>query len=162
MVSRVRLVLPCLLLVAAALCGCHGAPPPAQPQVNIVPTPPPAKDPTPVPPTPPAPSKVTEAVNALLSQPGSSPFPKGTHLKSAVVTDGVAVLDFSKEFNALGNSGDSVESQAQKALQAALAAIPEVQKMRVTVEGKPYDSQVTDWITPFPVRNDTTKAGGGQ
>jgi len=101
-------------------------------------------------------------VNALLAQPGSSPFPKGTQLKSAVVTDGVAVLDFSKEFNALGNSGDSVESQAQKALKAALAPFPEVQKMRVTVEGKPYDSQVTDWSTPFSVRNDTTKAGGGQ
>jgi spore germination protein GerM len=84
---------------------------------------------------------VKDSVTALLAESGSSPFPKGTRLLSVDIKDGVAALDFSKEFNRLANSGDSTESQAQKALCAALAKFPDVQKMHVTVEGKSFDSQ---------------------
>ncbi len=92
----------------------------------------------------------------LLAQQSESdhPFiPKGTKLLSADFKDGVASLDFSREFSTLADSGDTVESQAQKALRRALARINGVEKMRVTVEGKPFESQATDWNTPFPVRD---------
>ncbi len=118
---------------------------------------------------------IKDAVEKLLAQQDASdhPFiPKGTKLLSADYKDGVATLDFSKEFNALAEHGDTVESKAQKALQRALAGVHGVEKMRVTVEGKPFDSQATDWNTPFPVRDsgsdtDTNRlnasaAGSGQ
>jgi germination protein M len=96
----------------------------------------------------------------LIAQKGGSPFPAGTQLVGVSLKEGVATLDFSKEFNALANSGDSVESAAQKALRSTLAQFPEVQKMRVTVEGKAFDSQNTDWTTPFPVRDGAPGTGG--
>ena len=40
-----------------------------------------------------------------------------------------------------------------------LAQFPTVKKMRVTVEGKPFDSQATDWSTPFPVREESASTG---
>jgi hypothetical protein len=160
MFNRLRFAGPFLVLVAAALCGCHSAPTvapvPSPPVVSAPPgqttasTPAPTSEPTPI----------KDALTGLLAQSGSSPFPKGTQLKSVSVKDGVATLDFSKEFNALANNGDTTESLAQKSLCAALAKFPEVQKMHVTVEGKPFDSQNTDWTTPFPVRDNAKSAGG--
>ena len=79
-------------------------------------------------------------------------FPKGAKLETVTVHEGVAALDFSPEFGRLSSLGDSTESRAQKQLRSALAKFPEIQKMTVTVHGKPYDSQMTDWTTPFPVR----------
>ena len=73
-------------------------------------------------------------------------------MESVSVRGGIAALDFSPEFNQLSNMGDSTESGAQKQLRAALAKFPEIKKMQVTVRGKPFDSQATDWTTPFPVR----------
>lgn len=78
-------------------------------------------------------------------------FPTGTRLKSIKLEEGVATLDFSSEFNGLANMGESGESLAQQKLQATLAKFPNVEKMRVTVEGHSFDSQATDWNTPFPV-----------
>ncbi|MCW3095348.1 MAG: Sporulation and spore germination [Chthonomonadaceae bacterium] len=160
MSNRLRFAGPCLVLVAAALCGCHRAPtagpvlsPPVVSAPPVLPT-------TSGPASTPEATPIKDALTGLLTKSGSSPFPKGTQLKSVSVKDGIATLDFSKEFNALANNGDTTESLAQKSLRAALANFPEVQKMRVTVEGKPFDSQNTDWTTPFPVRDDAKSAGG--
>ena len=97
---------------------------------------------------------IKDAVEKLLTQQADTdaPFiPKGTRLLGADFKDGVASLDFSKEFGALANHGDTVESKAQHALRHALARVHGVEKMRVTVEGQPFDSQSTDWNTPFAV-----------
>jgi hypothetical protein len=94
---------------------------------------------------------VLEAVRAEMKKHASS-YPKGTVLESVTVHDRIAALDFSPEFNKLGSMGDSTESEAQKHLRHALAQFPIIVNMTVTVNGKPYDSQVTDWTTPFPVR----------
>jgi hypothetical protein len=99
---------------------------------------------------------IQDSVKKLLTEQDESDhpvIPKGTKLLSADFKDGVATLDFSSEFNALADHGDTVESKAQKALRHALTDIPGVDKMRVTVEGKPFESQATDWNTPFPVRD---------
>lgn len=162
MSNRLRFAHPCLLLVAAALCGCHSAPSAVPAQAPPIAAPPSVQGPAPVPPVSPAqtPTSIKTALTDLIVQQGFPPFPKGTQLRSVDVKDGVATLDFSKEFNALANSGDTTESLAQKALRGALAKFPEIQKMRVTVEGKAFDSQNTDWSTPFSVRDDAPNAGG--
>ena len=167
MSNRLRIVVPCLLFVAAALCGCH-TPPAAGPGpvAPVAPASPPAAAPTPpaspLPPTAATPAPVKDALTELLASAGSNPFPKGTKVVSVDLKDGVATVNFSKEFNLLANSGDSVESEAQKALRAALARFPDVQKMRVTVEGKPFESGNTDWTTPFPVRDGAPVAADSQ
>lgn len=114
-----------------------------------------------VPETPPVipPTPIKDAVEkALLAGEGRT-FPKGTRLVGVDLNDGTVTLDLSKEFNQLGDMGDSVESEAQKVLREALATVPTVEKMRVSVEGKPYESQMTDWNTPFSVR-DTSEGSG--
>ena len=80
-------------------------------------------------------------------------FPKETHLLTVTLEDGVATLNFNKNFNKLSTMGDSTESEAQKKLRNALAPFSNVEKMRVLVENKPFDSQMTDWTIPFAVRN---------
>jgi hypothetical protein len=158
--KRISTLLPTLLLLTVFNVGCR----PNSPATGI-------KPPTPSAPSPQAGAQVTsppttpvvsdtpikDAVEKLLAEQNASehPFlPRGTRLLSAAFKDGVASLDFSKEFATLANHGDTVESKAQKALRHALADIHGVEKMRVTVEGQPFDSQATDWNTPFPVHDD--------
>jgi hypothetical protein len=142
-------------LCAALLCsGCteRGASPPAS---TSLPTDSssqaPLHDTAEASPVSPGKSPLKEAIVSLLKQ-ETKTFPAGTRLKSVDLKDGVASLDFSSEFNGLANMGESGESLAQKRLQATLAQFPTVEKMRVTVEGRPFDSQATDWNTPFSVR----------
>ena len=92
-----------------------------------------------------------EEILAAEARSESSPFPKGTKLKSVNLEDGVLTIDFSREFNQLANMGESAESETQKTLRRAMEGFSNVLKMRVTVEGKPFESQATDWNTPFPV-----------
>lgn len=108
---------------------------------------------------------IADAVNRVLARPsgqdGANPFPRGTRLLTAHLELGVASLDFSSEFNALADSGETTESNAQKALRNALSSVPGIDKMRVTVEGKPFQSQATDWNTPFPVKSTDSGASAG-
>ena len=161
MINRLRIATSFLLLAASALCGCHSVPPdvPAQAAVPAQ-SPPTITDSTPIPAAPNGQTPLKDALTSLLVGSGASPFPVGTRLIGVDLKESVATLDFSKEFNALANSGDSVEAAAQKSLRSALAKFPEVQKMRVTVEGKGFDSQNTDWSTPFPVRDGAQTTGG--
>lgn len=105
--------------------------------------------------TPHSKTPIKDALVSLLEDDaaGDHVFPAGVKLNSVKLHNGVATLDFSKEFDALANSGESVESAAQKALQATLARYPNVEKMRVTVDGRRFESQATDWNTPFSVRD---------
>jgi len=73
-----------------------------------------------------------------------SVIPQGTRLLSVNLKDGVATLDFSKEFGKLADMGETTEGQAQKLILKTLAPISTVDKVTVTVEGKPFVGQ-TDW-----------------
>lgn len=97
---------------------------------------------------------VKNSLVALLEQDarGDHVFPSGVQVKSVTLVDGVVIIDFSHEFSELANSGETVESDAQHALRKALTKFTTIEKMRVTVDGKPFESQATDWNTPFPVR----------
>lgn len=90
------------------------------------------------------------AIDALLAtadQPGrTSAMPKGTRLLSVQVQDEVAVVDLSKDFEALDTMGDTGESLAQNALRRALAQVPGIDRMTVEVEGKVYSGEHSgDW-----------------
>ena len=155
MVKRICFLLSVLLVLLGS--GCQNNPPPIQtnnPTPPIQASQPPPTDPvTPPPSRTPIKDALEQRFAAAGAKGGHSAIPAGTRLLSINVKDGVAILDVSKEFNALADQGESVESKAQKELRATLAQFPEVHKMRLTVEGKPFDSQATDWNTPFPVRD---------
>jgi hypothetical protein len=157
--KRLHSVLGATALFALVLCGCGKQP--SEP-VNSAPAPPPPGTAVPTTPTQTtAKTPVKDSVEELLQADALKAyptFPKGTRLLSADLKDRIVTLDFSQEFNGLANSGESVESEAQKELRSALAKIPGVDKMRVTVEGKPFDSQATDWNTPFSVRDEPENA----
>ena len=132
------------IVLLAAGCNRPAAPVNANPPSTLpVTSPPPVADGNTIAP----PVAVAAAIHN-----NSSLFPKGTELLSLVVKNHVASLDFNAAFSGLANMGDTTESKAQKQLRAALAKYPDIEKMNVTVNGKPFDSQATDWTTPFPVR----------
>ena len=81
-------------------------------------------------------------------------FPPNTEIQGITLTDGVATIDFSTEFNKLTEMGDSNEGDVQRLLRRSLAVIKEIEMMRVTVDGHRFESQNTDWQTPFPVRSE--------
>jgi spore germination protein GerM len=93
-----------------------------------------------------------EALTQVLKKNPDNLFPKGTSLHSVTVEGGVATLDFSSEFQALQDSGESTEAEAQNALRQVVAKYPSIEKMRVQVEGRGFVSQATDWSIPFSVR----------
>jgi hypothetical protein len=164
------LILPALTLALSAVLGygCHSQnnanslTPPSAPPVQTTTAPPavPPQSQTAQAPSQDASATITADVNKLLAQTKTpsglnSPFPPGTQLKSVSIEGDVATLDFSKEFNGLIDSGETTESMAQRELRKAASHVFGVEKMRVTVEGKPFESEATDWNTPFPVRFDT-------
>lgn len=107
-------------------------------------------------------------MEALLKKDAASAnptFPPGTKLLHAKLSHGTVTLDFNQQFDRLADMGDTNESNAQHDLCNALVAIPGVKMLRVTVEGKPFDSQMTDWYTPFSVhvgREDPDQTGSNQ
>ncbi len=109
---------------------------------------------------------VRGALVALLSLKGDrmhpNAMPQGTRLLDLRVKDGVATVDLSREFNTLRQGGDTGESQAQNALRKTLAQFPQVKSMRVLVEGKPFESEHTDWTEPIPVRDENADVEGGR
>ncbi len=94
---------------------------------------------------------------AIAAHLNNRPFPPGTALRSIIVRGHVATLDFNRAFASLANSGEATESEAQKLLRRTLARFPEIEQMRVTVEDAPFDSQATDWNTPFRVRDERSR-----
>ena len=94
---------------------------------------------------------VKRDIETALASNSNNVFPKGVKLNSAEIKAGVLSLDFNAEFNGVANLGESGESEAQKELIRIAAGHSAVEKMRVTVNGKPFQSQATDWNTPFSV-----------
>ncbi len=87
------------------------------------------------------------------------PLPKGVKVLSVKVEKGIATIDLSKEFNGLKEHGSTTESSAQASLRHTLARFPQVQKMLVLVEGKPFESEHTEWNEPLSVREANAEAG---
>lgn len=96
---------------------------------------------------------IRDAIAHLVEENNGGLFPKGTRLQRVTLKEGVATLDFSNQFQAIQDSGESSEAEVQRALRKTLAGFPSVQQMRVTVEGHGFESQATDWGKPFDVRD---------
>lgn len=162
--------LPLLLSLACVVCctGCQKtdsepAPPSVTANVPATPVAPTAQTDA-VPQDTPTPTPIKDALTTLFAkeaEDAKSPFPKGTHLLSVDLKDKTASVDVSKEFSKLANKGESMEGLAQKKLCAALADFPAVDTLRLTVEGKDYESQAADWRN-IPVRagKDAAETGG--
>ena len=105
--------------------------------------------------------RIKKEVEAALQSNPNGVFPKGVKINRVEIKEGVTSLDFNSAFNQVANLGESGESDAQKELMRTVAGCGVAQKMRVTVEGRPFDSQATDWSTPFsvkPTANDNKSA----
>lgn len=89
-------------------------------------------------------------------------FPKGARVQGASVGGDIVTLDFSKEMNGLSSMGESVESKAQKTILTSLQSVPGVKTARVTVEGKPFESEATDWYEPMPIHSLDNNAAPGE
>jgi len=75
-------------------------------------------------------------------------------LNKVTVTDGLATVDFSKEFKALENSGEAKGSIAMKAILSSLEQFPTIKLVSITVDGVTFaDSAVGKWEN-LPVRTD--------
>lgn len=110
------------------------------------------EDETPAP-RPPKQGTIRDSIAQLLKKEGGKLFPNGTRIVGARISEAekVATLDFSEEFKGIEAMGESVESEAQKAIIGALVRFP-VEKARVLVEGKPFASASVDWSEPFQVQ----------
>ncbi len=108
---------------------------------------------------------IAAALDVLLqAKPGPQQpriFPEGVRVLGVRVQDGVATINMSEEFNRLKEMGDTPESLAQRALIQTLAQFPQVRSMLVLVNGKPFQSEHSDWTEPIPVRTEST-AGAPQ
>lgn len=152
------------LLASLLLCGCQdnlssrtakATTPPSAPVPDVAAPQPSATPPSPSPTQGVSHTPVKDAVENLLQKEAASAhslFPAGTKLNSAKMEGGVVTLDFNAAFNHLADMGDTTEAQAQRVLRRSLSPIPAVERMRVTVNGRPIESQMTDWTTPFAVR----------
>ncbi|MCS6775598.1 MAG: GerMN domain-containing protein [Chloroherpetonaceae bacterium] len=146
------------LVLALALCGCNrseaprDATPPAEPA-----RPPAAATSQPLQDRP-SPATLRDQVQAYLARHGDDTrLPRNVRLLEVRIEQGVVTLNFSKEFQQLANMGDTTEAEVQRDLRRLVGRFSRAERMRVTVEGGPFDSQMTDWSTPFPVR-DTAQA----
>ncbi len=147
----------CLLL---AVTGCNKTPEPDNPttaSTRTAPTPPVTRAEGPAP----AAAAITEDaqtdsvkrdLETAFAENKNGTFPKGVKINHAKIEAGVLSLDFNSAFNQAANLGESGESEIQKELMRIAAGHNSVEKMRVTVNGRPFESQATDWNTPFSVR----------
>ena len=144
-----------IALALFALTGCGKAPEADNPSLQstrTAPTPPVEKH---IPPDTPAngpdlmqANGVKRDIETALASNQNNVFPKGVILNKADIKAGVLSLDFNAAFNGVANLGDTGESEAQKELMRVASGHSAFDKMRVTVNGKPFQSQATDWNTP--------------
>src|SRR5579862_1202362 len=101
---------------------------------------------------------IAKTVQKLLDEPDDPvnprAIPRNTRLLSLNVKSGLAVVDLSREFNALNDHGSTAEEIAQNSLRETLAQFPQIKKMRVTVEGKQFEGGHSGAWDDVPVRDD--------
>jgi len=92
--------------------------------------------------------KLAQALNAMIAPNADyglqSVFPDGTALKGANVTNGVARLDFSREFSLLCEHPE-LEARVLVALNNVCRDMGGATQMMITVEGTPYTPALAFW-----------------
>ena len=87
------------------------------------------------------------------------PLPKDCGLRSVTLKNGVATIDFTKEFASLATAEDAsaATSQALRAIVFTASQFPGVKKVEVLVEGKPFEAQQSA-VTTFVNQADEVMA----
>ena len=87
------------------------------------------------------------------------PLPKDCGLRSVTLKNGVATIDFTKEFASLATAEDAsaATSQALRAIVFTASQFPGVKKVEVLVEGKPFEAQPSA-VTTFVNQADEVMA----
>ncbi len=170
MKRRLILLFFCCLLVVGLLSGCSpeqaGKIPPVTngatvpPQKPVVPVKPPVVETVPVKvyfgthnarylvaevyQLKPGPQLMQQALETMANGPRSSDLvaviPKATKVKSVVVRDRMAIVDFSSELVKRGFGGSATEILAVAAIVNTLTEFPEVERVQILVEGKKVDT----------------------
>ena len=86
-----------------------------------------------------SPAPAQSAITMLLTTP-SSPLPMGTRLLGIRVADGLATVDFSREFVDNFSGGDSAEMRAVNSILRTMGQFPTVSWVQLQVEGHPVES----------------------
>ena len=76
------------------------------------------------------------------------PLPGACGVKSVKVKDGVATIDFTREFAGIAQQDDGGH-QAMQAVLFTASRFPGVKKVNILVEGKPYQAEpqaATTWV----------------
>lgn len=91
----------------------------------------------------------------------TNPIPKGTELLGAEVKDGLAKVDFSREFIDNFTGGSEGEALIIAVILRTMAQFDEVKKVQILVEGKPLDTLGhADLSQPLDVRMVGSEFGG--
>lgn len=110
-------------------------------------------------------SLIETTLRALIEQ-GSTdgltnPIPKGTELLGVEVKDGLAKVDFSREFRDNFTGGSEGEALIIAVILRTMAQFDEVKRVQILVEGKPIDSLGhADLSQPLDVRMVGSEFGG--
>ena len=93
-----------------------------------------------------------DALVALSAQP-NSPLPAGTHLRSINLADGLATVDFSREFQTHFAGGDTQSLRTVNAVLCTLGQFPNVDRVQILVDGSPVDTYggMLSLSDPLPV-----------
>lgn len=102
-------------------------------------------------------SVIEATIRALIEQGSTAdltnPIPKGTELLGVQVRDGLAKVDFSREFRENFTGGSEGEALVIAVILRTMAQFDEVKKVQILVEGKPVDSLGhADLSQPLDVR----------
>lgn len=106
-----------------------------------------------------------DSLNAL-AQADNSPLPPGTQIRGINISDGLATVDFTREFQTNFHGGDTQEAQTINSILRTLGQFSSIDRVQIWVEGKPIDalsqlpiSGPLDVIRPETVRQ--ARSGGG-
>lgn len=110
-------------------------------------------------------SPALDSLNAL-AQADNSPLPSGTHLRGVKLADGLATVDFSREFQENFHGGDTQEAQTINSILRTLGQFPTIDRVQILVEGRPIEalsqlpiSGPLDVIRPDAVRQAQNSGG---
>ena len=93
-----------------------------------------------------------DALTALSAQ-TNSPLPVGTRLRSINLADGLATVDFSREFQTHFAGGDTQSLRTVNAVLRTLGQFPTVNRVQILVDGSPVDTYggMLSLSDPLPV-----------
>lgn len=111
-------------------------------------------------------SPARDALQALIDT-DHSPIPDGTSLRGIKIADGLATVDFSREFQSHFHGSETQEAQTVNSVLRTLGQFDAIERVQFLVDGKPIDalsqlplSGPLDVLRPTPTRAARASGGG--